>query len=143
MPGPNAGISYPPPPLETSDTEPAPPLDRNFTPPPDTLRAVRPPVCDCGSDVQIDWWVNGGFGNDKNDGRSPATSLRTFPELFRRIHALAPACHRVHARQAPIAGTFDCSKGHVILDGRTDSWAWPNEPEVDLTQCPNCNRVHR
>jgi hypothetical protein len=43
MPGPNAGISYPPPPLETRDTEPAPPLDRNFTPAPDTLRAVRPP----------------------------------------------------------------------------------------------------
>jgi len=64
IPGPNAGISDPPPPLETSDTEPAPPLDRKFTPPPDTLRAVIPP------------------------------------------------------------------------------WSEPNEPEVDLTQCPNCNLTH-
>lgn len=43
MPGPNAGISYPPPPLESADTIPAPPPDRSFTPAPDTLRSVRIP----------------------------------------------------------------------------------------------------
>jgi len=63
-PGPNAGHSYPPPPLETRDTEPAPPMDRNFTPPPDTLRVVKLP------------------------------------------------------------------------------WFEPNEPEADVSDCPNCSRTH-